>query len=108
MIATTLEQSRKLVELCISTDTADLFATSNGAAATFYICGSDDDAEKCFPAWSLEALMNTQPYLMELVKSKNNRYRCNSETFSSEWHSNSIDAVIEIIERKYQLKHTSK
>jgi len=62
-ICTSLEQSKKLIELGIDVNTADMYWWST--SLRYYIEAMDDgdfnEAEGHVPAWSLTALMNLLP-----------------------------------------------
>lgn len=74
MICTSIEQSKKLIELGIDITTADMYYyTVNGDLyKTPNIIESEDDLyvdEKSIPAWSLSALLELMPpYLFEFER----------------------------------------
>ncbi len=62
MIATTLEQSRKLVELGIDQSTADMYWTNNGLWKDYLKATPRKGyPEETCPAWSLAALLELMP-----------------------------------------------
>lgn len=100
MIATSIEQSKKLVELGVDPKTADMN----------YWCGSDlrigghraQDEELDIPAWSLSALLNVLPPIQELCSSTDHYYRIICMNLVSEWHDNAVDTCVEIIEKLHK------
>lgn len=108
MAATTLEQSRKLIELGIDPETADMhysFMVIGGSAfqdmidnlATL-LPGKKNTKYHYEPAWSLSALLSQMP-CVELVSSKDNHYRAFWHEMYSDWHENAVDACVEILLR---------
>jgi len=73
LAATTLEQSRKLIELGINIDTADMWYQHTGYSAKdgslkpiyFPMIIRDNESEDDVPAWSTEALLNVLPKHIE-------------------------------------------
>ena len=59
-ICTSIEQSKKLIELGIDRNTADMYYTSEYVTPSV-ITGSKDDYSTYIPAWSLSALMELIP-----------------------------------------------
>lgn len=94
-IATSIEQSKKLIELGIDRNTSDMF----------YYCGEDlrigghkaQDDDYDVPAWSLTALLEMWPndtiYRPMLYKGEHN----NLWHGYSNWFDNPLDAVFEMI-----------
>lgn len=71
-ICTSIEQSKKLIELGIDIDTADMYWWYSGKR--YYVESMDDDdfnKESDIPAWSLTALSE----LMPLINEYNIEYR---------------------------------
>lgn len=98
-ICTTIEQSKKLIELGIDVITADMYwwATSK----RYYIEAMDDgdfnEREGHVPAWSLSALLELIPagnILLRDALSKN--YKC-INTVDSDLYDNPLDAVFEMV-----------
>ncbi|WP_146154233.1 hypothetical protein [Prevotella sp. oral taxon 376] len=58
-ICTTMEQSKKLQELGISVDTADMFYPLGSSFPE--VCDSGDNLQVDYPAWSLGALIAILP-----------------------------------------------
>ena len=94
-ITTSIEQSKKLIELGIDRNTSDMF----------YYCGEDlrigghkaQDDDYDIPAWSLTALLEMLPndtiYRPMLYKGANN----NLWHGKNNWFDNPLDAVFEMI-----------
>lgn len=112
-ICTDIEQSKKLLELGIDRNTADMYCWYSGKR--YYIEAMDDDDfnEEEGPAWSLTALLGLMPKLYEeyndpddggcqpnLCKGWDNNqwhivYR--SSIYITEWYNDPIDAAFEMI-----------
>lgn len=115
-IATTIEQSKKLIELGLSADTADMNYCNSSYKGKDYIgewklsLQSPQEAKsildmsvtswntywEIIPAWSLSALIELMPSAT-LDSSNNNYYRLRCMEKFSEWHNNPIDAVFEMV-----------
>ena len=104
-IATTIEQSKKLIELGLSADTADMYYYKenvfNNALATFngalLVKGnSKPEVEYTIPAWSLSALIELMPSVT-LDSSNDHHYRLHCMEKFTEWHKNIIDTVFEMV-----------
>jgi hypothetical protein len=112
MICTTIEQSKKLMELGIDRKSSDMY----------YWCGSDlrlggykaQDEEFDIPAWSLSALMDVLPdevgdnHYLTLDK-EGEEYccsyeDCNGNSFRHCFSDNPIDACVAMIEKLNELK----
>lgn len=115
-ICTTVEQSKKLVELGIDANTADMHYTF-AEDFSMYILYADNEvaycSERLLPAWSLSALLKLMPKLYEfenypddggcqpnLCKGWDNNqwhivYR--SSIYITEWYDEPIDAAFEMI-----------
>lgn len=124
MIATTLEQSRKLVELGIDTSTADMhyaFSCMGGAAFQDLVDSSAillpcNKNRKMYyePAWSLAALMEILPSELQdnhyLTLDKEGKEYCccyednNGNSFRHCFSDNPVDACVEMIEKLHELK----
>ena len=105
-ICTTIEQSKKLIELGIDVNTADMCWQNNEFPIGFY----DDDA---VPAWSLTALLGLMPKIYEyendpedggcqpnLCKGWDNNqwhivYR--PSLYITDWYDDSLDAAFEMV-----------
>lgn len=73
MIATTKEQSDRLVELGVSSCNSDMLIFDNGELSTLTFDGYDEDYYymDCHPVWSLSALFNLIP---KIITINNGRY----------------------------------
>ena len=111
-IATSLEQSKKLIELGIGIDTADMYY-SCGAVAPDVMTSSKQDY-KCYTVcWSLSALLSLMPKLYEFENDPsdggcqpnlckgwdNNQWHIvyRSSIYITEWYDNPLDAAFEMI-----------
>ena len=127
MISTTVEQSKKLVELGIDQDTADMlyFKTASGYHITPHYTKElvDGFEAKCIeplPSWSLSALLELIPSEISTSSKWNDKYQIdirkyddtsyqiaygNNRGSSGSWHDmintkecdNPIDAVFEMV-----------
>lgn len=73
MIATTVEQSKKLIELGLSADTADMHYWEAEGKEYLYI-GKCSDINGT-PAWSLSKLLELMPFPI-LHNTLSNKWRC--------------------------------
>ena len=76
-ICTDIEQSKKLIELGIDVNTADMFWLTTDKSRLHILV---EDLEKysrwdCMPAWSLSALLNLLP-IVNLIKLDNGTWTC--------------------------------
>lgn len=124
-ICTSIEQSKKLIELGIDINTADLIyqpimdidSMSNVGFAKIPLCFSFNEIKECniqyLPAWSLSALLELMPKLYEfeddlddggcqpnLCKGWDNNlwhvvYRYS--IYNTEWYDDPIDAAFEMV-----------
>lgn len=108
-ICTTIEQSKKLIELGIDIITADMYwwATSK----KYYIEAMDDgdfnEREGHVPAWSLSALLDVLPVLKRIGYEKakpniyfnvfTNKWVCNSLYYTSSSYDKPLDAAFEMV-----------
>ena len=115
---TDLEQSKHLAEI-LPIESADMAWCNNSIRGVNY---TDEysanlytvkEMQECFdkalngwdkywkliPCWSLSALLAQMP-CMELVSSQDNHYRAFWHEMYSDWHTNAVDACVEIITRK--------
>lgn len=107
-ICTSIEQSKKLIELGFDVNTADLTVTNyplqDGSRFDFICCKlpndtfpsiTDGKSEK-IPAWSLSALL----YLLNNPQLFNHddRWNCDGYTCIGYCHDNAVDAVFEVVE----------
>lgn len=100
-ICTDIHQSKKLIELGIDTNTADMYwwATS----LRYYIEAMDDgdfnEAEGHIPAWSLTALLELMP--KSIISTPNpfsDNYCCRNVEFDMEFYAdNPVDAAFETL-----------
>ena len=97
-IATTIEQSRKLVELGLSADTADMFWLVV-KDARLHVKTEDLSHYKNwenYPAWSLSKLLELMPSsTLDMSNDHWGRIRC-MEKFTN-WCINPIDAAFEMV-----------
>ncbi len=101
---TSIEQSKKLLELGIDINTADMYWEYNHNIHTYddiprvvVVNNWDDVHKKDFPAWSLSALLDMWPtdtiYRPMLYKGvKNNLWHGNNN-----WFNNPLDAAFDIV-----------
>ena len=105
-ICTSIEQSKKLIELCIDIHTADMYYTSEYVTPSV-ITGSKDDYSTYIPAWSLTALLELMPERIKIgeelsfcLASKKSStgfsfgYNLNGSTFVKD---NPLDAAFEMV-----------
>ena len=107
-ICTTIEQSKKLIELGIDVNTADMFWADGERPAVWNNKDTSLD-EMDIPAWSLAALFKLLPKCIEgaepsLIKTFRDDYRIvydihGDENITSEDYTNPIDACYEMIIR---------
>ena len=113
MTATTLEQSRKLIELGISSDTADMhyaFSAIGGPAfqdmidASAILLPSSHNTKYPYePAWSLSALLELMPkvngHYPDLCRGKETGfyYMWIEDVFDTQTFPNPIDAAFEMV-----------
>lgn len=106
-IATTREQSKKLQELGITADTADMFYPLGSSFPE--VCDNEDNLQADCPAWSLGALIGLLP---SEIKSRNRKkyFKLEHERvsyfdkdeiygFSFYVENNLFDACVSMIER---------
>ena len=101
-ICTDIKQSKKLVELGIDINSADMLWTYdfmindiNGLnVISEYLKPEEND----IPAWSLVALLDILPHGKALIHDKGNRgYKCICNNIDTYFHDNPIDACYEMI-----------
>jgi len=106
---TTIKQSKKLVELGLNPDTADMcYSTFGVEAHPLHL--TLKNKEKLTPCWSLGALMELMPKIQEdeddggcyptLCKGYNtDKWHCvyRSSIHITDWFDNSIDAAFEMV-----------
>ena len=108
-ICTSLEQSKKLMELGIDVDTSDMY-WKNGVSYKYIQCftpfvnsGTDIDYDYDIPAWSLSALlelMNVNEYKMALKYGNCSEYTMcfdDNYTFNSITKNDAIDSVFKML-----------
>lgn len=112
-IATSIEQSKKLVELGIDPSTADMsyrpYREEGGI--------SDYELDLCpykyaswigYPAWSLSALLKLLPKIENIPPAliqgnvTNDWYVWYEDKYDTQTHNNPIDAVVEAIEHIFE------
>lgn len=101
MIATSIEQSKKLLELGIDPNTADIFYADGERLAVWNNKEVNLDNED-IPCWSLAALLNILPSIQELCSSTDHYYRIMCMNLVSEWHDNAVDACVEMIDKLHK------
>ena len=108
-MCTTIEQSKKLIELGIDINTADLTVTNyplqDGSRFDFIRCKlpndtfpsiTDGKSEK-IPAWSLSALLELIPkFSLEKDVSNNEGYQLHYN-YDTTYYDNPVDAAFEMI-----------
>ena len=112
-ICTTIEQSRKLVELGIDINTADMYwwYFKKDSRKRYFVGTMDDDFNESddVPAWSLSALLDILPY--PSLHSTFMGWRCDSynkegtSCIFGEDADNPVDTVFEMVVR---LKENNK
>ena len=104
-ICTSLEQSKKLIELGVDVNTADMFWLTTDKPRLHVLV---EDLEKysrwdCMPAWSLSALLDLMPnvngHYPELCRGKQTGqyYMWIEDTFDTQTFNYPIDAAFEMI-----------
>ena len=109
-ICTSIEQSKKLIELGIDVNTADmmwedwrLIDDEWKLSVGYYPEIEQDYGRKCYPAWSLAALLDVLPSAT-LDSSDEHYYRLHSNEKFTEWHDNPVDVCYEMIIKLNELK----
>ena len=104
-ICTTVEQSKKLIELGIDINTADMMwddwslIDEGWKLSTGYYPEIEKDyGRKCYPAWSLSALLELVPYPL-LSKLSNGLWKCVcfQGTYELTTSNSSINAAFEMV-----------
>ena len=98
-ICTSIEQSKKLIELGIDVNTADMYWWSSGKR--YYIEAMDDgdfnEEEGHIRAWSLSVLLKLIPPGNVLLRDALSRkYKC-INTVDSDYYDNPLDAAFEMV-----------
>ena len=98
-ICTSIEQSKKLIELGIDVNTADMYWWSSGKR--YYIEAMDDgdfnEEEGHIRAWSLSVLLKLIPPGNVLLRDAlSSKYKC-INTVDSDYYDNPLDAVFEMV-----------
>lgn len=108
-ICTDLEQSRKLVELGIEPNTADMYFEPSVGFRTepseIKVGDIKNAHPRSVPAWSLSALLELMPITCDVIKDFHNLYYCSnkfSDNSLDNWHlttacKTSIDAAYEMV-----------
>ena len=103
-ICTSIEQSKKLIELGLDVKTADMFwdtaepeerrTPTVGLISDYY-----DMEDWAVPAWSIAALLDVLPKGTRLLKSATDDiYHCDCPKCNiDEWFDNPIDACVEMV-----------
>lgn len=105
-ICTSLEQSKKLVELGIDVSTADMY-WKNGISDKYiqcftpFVCDeyqSEIDFDYDIPCWSLAALLDILPEPYQLTSNKEGKVQLMIiHHLEKEYYDNPIDACVEMI-----------
>ena len=120
-ICTSIEQSKKLIELGLDVNTADMFwDTAEPEERRTPIIGSisdyDDMEDWAVPAWSLSALLNMlsekshsidEDGTVNLSSYKNIEWNCgliNTGDLEESTSSNPVDACVKMILKLHELK----
>ena len=96
-ICTSLEQSKKLIELGIDVETADMYWWTY--SKKYYRAAMEDgdfNKESDIPAWSLAALLSVLP-TSTIDSSDDHYFRMYCQQKFSEWHDNPVDACYEMV-----------
>ena len=117
-LSTNLEQSKKLIELGLDVNTADMHYFSDGYNPTKLNVGYSAENAKFYrgteneyiPAWSLTALLGVLPLVdfttPQLIGTPKTLYRCMyNDDLKSHAYDNPIDACVEMI---HKLKEDDK
>ena len=109
-ICTNIEQSKKLIELGIDVNTADMCYPYFGDGLYGIIARvgkpMEYSSKSDIPAWSLSALLNILPSAtLDTSDGHHCRIRC-CEKFTG-WHNNAVNAVFEMIVKLKTLKEES-
>jgi hypothetical protein len=102
-ICTSIEQSKKLIELGIDVYTADMY-WKNEVSDKYFQCftpfvsnGTDIDYDYDIPAWSLSVLLELIPPGNVLLRDAlNSKYKC-INTVDSDYYDNPLDAAFEMV-----------
>lgn len=110
-ICTSIEQSKKLIELGVDVNTADMYYQwySETESALHVGKGSKKLNADC-PAWSFSALFDILPDGTDIVKDKadteNEKYMCTvgiKDDIISTFGKNPVDACVEMISKLHEL-----
>lgn len=102
---TTIEQSKKLLELGMSPESADMLYTWDIDNKTYYPLPIIDDKEHDFPSglscWSVGALLELVPIdeLWTENRDGSTKYCIIHSWYQSEWYDTIIEAAIDMIEQ---------
>ena len=99
-ICTSIEQSKKLLELGIDVNTADMFYRDNGIDVKLMWEHNAPKVES--PCWSLSALLDIVPSKTGTASilirdSRTGKYKCVHGSIFSNSYEESVDAVFEMI-----------
>lgn len=115
MIATSIEQSKRLIELGLNPDSSDMcycidYKESNLLGKDVYNLQIDTyktlwSKPDNIPAWSLSALLAVMPMTCDIIKGYDNSYYCSNkfnENPIENWHlttscKNPIEAAVEMV-----------
>ena len=99
-ICTTLEQSKKLIELDLDVNTADMMWFDDGLGEPMEIvCSYNPTTSDDVPAWSLSALLGLMPLGSRLLKGSDiSKYHFDYPNCGNTgWYDNPIDAAYEMV-----------
>jgi hypothetical protein len=116
-ICTTLEQSKKLIELGIDANTADMYWDYDVQKHEYYPMVMDEQFDDtCVRAWSLAALLGVLPMIRKgedtanpfIAKTPDGEYyivyaTLTKEVYDSSMYDNPIDACVAMIENLHEL-----
>lgn len=102
---TSIEQSKKLLELGLNPNTADMFypKIDEGLYSVFPVIGYEIFKKQIsdIPCWSLGALLDVLPSAT-LDSSDDHYYRLQCMGRSSEWYDSAVGACVDMIEKLHK------
>ncbi len=112
-LCTTIEQSKKLIELGLDVNTADMMWFDDGLGELIEMVGCNPTTSDDIPAWSLSTLLMLMPKLYEFENAHddggcqpnlckgwdNNQWHIvyRSSIYITEWYDDPIDAAFEMV-----------
>lgn len=97
-IATTIEQSKKLIDLGLDTKTADLYWWTYENKT--YLSSMDDKEYQVrtdTPAWSLSALLALAPTDTSVLRKGDNCYVCDCVDYGTPYFETAVDAAYDLV-----------